>query len=143
MWTWLLGTSTVPLGAAFAATIEKLTSVIEEAFADTHLPMPPSSTPLLAPRCSARRMGGCMRVSQASGLHEKWNVRLRGAYSISHSTLGLREKDQSCHHEVWMHLPLTDPRRDYAPWDEHDQRLHLKERSAPSQRNKGRSRALG
>ena len=57
-----------------------------------------------------------------------------------HSTLGLREKDQSCHHEVWIHLALTNPRRDYAPLGKQDQRLHLRERSAPYQRNKGRSK---
>ena len=43
------------------------------------------------------------------------------------STLGLREKDQSCHHEVWMHLALANPRGDHAPQYKHDQRLHLEE----------------
>ena len=27
-----------------------------------------------------------------------------GAFSILHSALGLKERDQSSHHEVWMHL---------------------------------------
>ena len=34
----------------------------------------------------------------------EWQVRMHGAYTIPYSTLGLREKDQSCHHEIWMHL---------------------------------------
>ena len=99
----------------------KLTSIIEEAFANTDLPIPPGTTPW-ADEC------GFLKTPDS---HEKWKVRLHGACSIHPSTMGLREKDQSSHHEVWMHLALTDPRGDYAPRNEHDQRLHLKERSDP------------
>ena len=45
----------------------KLASIIEEAFADTDLPVPPASTTVVGPRCSARRLGGGMWVSQATG----------------------------------------------------------------------------
>ena len=75
--------------------------------------------------------------------HEKLKVRFHDAFSTPHSALGLREKDQSFNHGVWTHLALTNPRRHHAPRDKHDQRQHLKERSAPYQRNKGRSRAQG
>ena len=35
---------------------------------------------------------------------DKWKVRLHGAFTIPRGTLGLRPRDQSCHHEVWLHL---------------------------------------
>ena len=41
--------------------------------------------------------------------HEKWKVRLHGACSVPNGSLGHREKDQSCHHEVRMHLALANP----------------------------------
>ena len=28
---------------------------------------------------------------------------MHGAFTIRYNTLSLKEKDQSCHHEVWMH----------------------------------------
>ena len=40
----------------------------EEALADTNLPMPPGCSPLWV-RCSARRMGGCVRISQVISAH--------------------------------------------------------------------------
>ena len=67
---------------------------------------------------------------------EKWQVRLHGAFSIHHNTLAFREKDQSCHHEVWMHLALANFRGDHAPQYKHDQRVHL----TPYDINKERSR---
>ena len=62
-------------------------------------------------------------------------------FSIPHSTLVLREQDQSCCHEVWMHLALANPRGAYTPHDKDDQRQHLKGRSSPYELNKERSRA--
>ena len=38
---------------------------------------------------------------------DKWKVRLHGAFTIPRETLGLRPRDQSCHHEVWLHLHLV------------------------------------
>ena len=55
---------------------------------------------------------------------------MHGAFSISYSTLGLKEKDQSCHHEVWVHLSHADPRCDRAAQYKHAQRLHLKEKTS-------------
>ena len=117
-------------------------SIIEEAFADTDLPMPPGST-IVGPGAVPGEWADVCGFLRPPDFHEKWKVRLHGALSFFHSSLGLREKDQSCHHEVWMHLALTNPCLEYARRDKHDQRLRLKERSAPYQRNKGRSRAHG
>ena len=41
-----------------------------------------------------------------------WQVRMHGAFTIPHGTLGLKEKDQSCHHEVWIHLSHINARVD-------------------------------
>ena len=83
----------------------KPTSIIEEAFADTDATWP---TPLWGP--------GAVPGEQADVcgflLHERCKVRLHGPFSVPHSTLGLREKEQSCHHEVWMHLTVADHRGD-------------------------------
>ena len=62
-------------------------------------------------------------------------------HSFIHDTLGLRRKDQSCHHEVWLHLAFVSHHGDYEPRERHEQRLLLKERSAPYQPSKERSKA--
>ena len=36
------------------------------------------------------------------GSENEWQVRMHGTFSIPYSTLGLKEKDHSCHHEVWI-----------------------------------------
>ena len=90
MWIGLLGTSTVLLGAAHAATIEKPTSIFEEAVADTDLPMP---------QCQVNRLMcadfSSHRTLMKGGKHD-CTVRFLSFPVL----LGLREKDQSCHHEV-------------------------------------------
>ena len=108
----------------------KPSSIIEEAFADTDLPMPSGSTRLWGPGAVPGEWADVCGFLKPPDSHEKWKVRLHGAFSIRHSALGLREKDQSCHHEVWMHLALTNLCWEYAPRDKHDQTLHPKGRPA-------------
>ena len=69
--------------------------------------------------------------------HERWQVRQHGAFSIHHEALGLRSKDQSCH-DVWLHLDFVDHHSNCEPREKHEQRLLLKERSAPYQHSKKR-----
>ena len=71
----------------------------------------------------------------------RWKVRQYGAFSILQDTQGLRPKDQSCHHEVWLHLALVNHHGDDEPRERHEQRLLLKERSSPYQPSKERSKA--
>ena len=97
---WLLGTSTVLLGAAHAATIEKPTSIIEEAVADTDLPMPLGPTTLWGQGAVSSESADVCGFLKPPDSHERWKVRLHGVFSITPSTLGIREKDQSCLHEV-------------------------------------------
>ena len=42
----------------------------------------------------------------------EWHVRSRGALSITYSAMGLKEKEQSCHHDVWMYVAHAHPRGD-------------------------------
>ena len=96
--------------------------------------MPPGLTPLWGPRAVPGEW------ADVCGFLEKWKVRLHGAFSIHHSALGLREKDQSCHNEVWMHLALTNPWQEHAPRDKRGQRLpQIKIRPVPTQQRKKRS----
>ena len=68
----------------------------------------------LAPhRCGAQvqcQVGGLLYVDFSSHqTHMKsGKYDYTGRFLSHHSTLGLREKDQSCHHKVWMHLTLTE-----------------------------------
>ena len=57
-------------------------------------------------------------------------------------SLGLRPKDRSCHHEVWLHLAFVNHHGGYEQRDRHAQRLLLKEGSAPYQPNKERGTAV-
>ena len=37
-------------------------------------------------------------------------IRKHGAFEINREVLGLRPKDQTCHHEVWVHLSHVNAR---------------------------------
>ena len=53
---------------------------------------------------------------------------MHGAFTIPCGTLGLKEKDQSCHHEVWVHLSHVNARaEERVPPYNQAQRLLLKE----------------
>ena len=55
-------------------------------------------------------------------------------------SLGHRQKDQSCHHELWLHLDLVSNRYAHESRGNHDQRVLLKEWSClhPPTKEKGR-----
>ena len=53
---------------------------------------------------------------------------MHGAFTIPFATLGLKEKEQSCHHEVWMHLSHAYTRAERAPRYKQAWRLHLREK---------------
>ena len=96
MWTWLLGTSTGPLGAAKAVTDVSVLS-------------------MWCPGAVPGEWADVCGFLKPLDSFERWKVRLHGAFSIPHDTLGLRPKDQSCHHEVWLHLAFVEHHSDYAP----------------------------
>ena len=67
------------------------------------------------------------------------------AWCILHlyEALGLRQKDQSCHHEVWLHLVFDEHHDEYEPRERHEQRVVVTERSAlyqPAKKDAGQVR---
>ena len=85
--------------------------------------MPPGTTPLWGPGAVPSEWGDVCGVLKPPDFDRKWKMRLHGAFSIPHDSLGLRSKDQSCHHQVWLHLALVGHRGDCTPREKHDQRL--------------------
>ena len=75
-----------------------------------------------------RRSYGHGRQSNACGFvkppdsHERWKVRLHGAFTILPGTLGLRPKFESCHHEVWLHLAFVTHHGEYESRERQEQR---------------------
>ena len=95
-------------------------SFIEEAFADSDSPMPPSPTPLWG---QGAVPGACTDVCgffKPPHSYECWKV-----WCILHSLLnfGLRSRDQSCHHEVFLQLDFVNEHGDHEPRERHEPRL--------------------
>ena len=110
MWTWLQGTSTGPLDAVKPVTV---ISVFLKKPSPTQiyrcLPAPH--------RCGAQEQCQVNGLTYA-GFSSLWTLLIEGqhgALSISHDTLSLHPKDQSCHHEVWLHQAFIDHHGDYEP----------------------------
>ena len=78
-------------------------SIIEETFVNTNLPVLPGPTPLLGPEACQVHGRMCVGV-KPPGSENEWQVRMHGVSDM----LGLKETDQSCHHEVWIHLLHVD-----------------------------------
>ena len=72
----------------------RLTSIIEEAFAYSNLPVPPGPTPLWGPGGVPGEWADVCGFVKPPESQNEWQVRLHGAFSIPCSTLGLEEKDQ-------------------------------------------------
>ena len=82
-------------------------SIIEEAFADCALPMPPVPTPLWGLRSIPGNWADVCRFLEPPESDRQWKVRVHGAFSIPGDVMGSRPNDQSCHHEAWLHLDLV------------------------------------
>ena len=115
----------------------KSTSILEEAFADTDFPMPPGPPPLWGPGAVPGEWTEVCGFVKHPNLHD---IRLHGAFTVPRETLGFRPKDQSCHHEVWLHLDFVGNQFAHEPRGNHEQRVLLKERSCsfPPNREIGR-----
>ena len=115
-------------GAAWRRDNSNNISIIEEAFADCALPIPPGPTPLWGPGAVPGKWAdvcGFLKTPDSDGQRK---VRQHGAVSIPHEALGIRPTDQSCHHEVWLHLDFVEWR---SAQSHHERRIFLKEHSAP------------
>ena len=118
-------------GAAWRRDNSNHISIIEEAFADCALPMPPGPTPLWGPGAVPGKwadVGGFLKPPDSDG---RWKVPQHGAFSTPHEALSIRQTDQSCHHEAWLHLDFVEWRSEQSHHERHDRRILLKERSAP------------
>ena len=118
-------------GTAWRCSNRDNISTIDEAFVDYALPAPPGPTPLWGPGSIPNNWADVCGFLKPPGSDRYWKVRMHGAFSIPRKVLGLRPKDQSCHHETWLHLDFVDWRNTRSQHGEHDRRILLKERPAP------------
>ena len=115
-------------GAAWRCDNSNSISIIEEAFADCALPMPPSPTPLWGPAAVPGKWSDVCGFLKPPGF--RWKLENSSARRILHEALGIRPTDQSCHHEAWLHLDFVGWRDEQPHREKHDRRILLKERSA-------------
>ena len=95
-------------GTAWRCRSRDNPSTIDAAFADCALPTPPGSTPLWGPGSIPNNWADVFGFLTPPGSQRFWKVSKHGAFSIPRQALGLRPKDQSCHHETWLHLHIVD-----------------------------------
>ena len=85
-------------------------SIIEEPFVDCDLLLPPGSTPLWGPGAVPGTWSDVCGFLEPPESDRHWKVRQHGAFPFPHDALGIRQTDQSCHHEVWLHLDFVERR---------------------------------
>ena len=118
-------------GAAWRHTICASTlSIIEEAFTDCDLPLPPGSPPLWGPGAVPGTWSDVCGFIKHPDCSELWRVQQHGAFPVLHEALGIWQTDQSCHHEVRHHLDFVERRSGQSHHERHERRILLKERSA-------------
>ena len=88
-------------------------SKIEEAFANTNLPIPHGPTPLWGPGGVPREWADVCGFIKPPNSDGEWQIRGHGAFEINRDVLGIRPTDQSCHHEVWIHFSHANARLVY------------------------------
>ena len=79
-------------------------STIEEAFANTNLPIPDGPTPLWAAGGVPGEWADVCGFIKPPRTETEWHIRVHGAFEINREVLGIKHTDQSCHHEIWIHL---------------------------------------
>ena len=66
------------------------------------------------------------------GSETAWHIRMHGDFVINHDVLGIKPTDQSCHHEVWIHLLHVSARLvDRASRDGQYRRSIVRKRNSP------------
>ena len=63
--------------------------------------------------------------------YERWRGRLHGALPIYNEAPGIRQTDQSCHHEICLQMDLVERRTGQVHHERHERGLHMEECSAP------------
>ena len=90
--------------------------------------MPLVPTPLWGPGAFHREWP-TYAVSSYIQIHMIYGIRLHGAFIIPREILVLNQRDQTCHHEVSLHLDLAGDWYAHGSRRNHDHRVHFKERS--------------
>ena len=116
-------------GTAWRCRSRDNLSTIGEAFTDCALPTPPGPTPLWGPRSIPDNWADVCGFLKSPGSDRFWKVNKHGAFSILRKTLGLRQTDQSCHHETWLDLEFVDCNT-WSRKDNYERHISLKERPA-------------
>ena len=106
MWTWLQATSTALYDAANLAVILDPLALSKK---DSQIRAYQCTRPntVVEPGAIPGAWTDVCGFIKSTDSCENWKVRLHGAFTIPHDTLDLHPKDQSCHHEVWLHLDLV------------------------------------
>ena len=117
----------------------RITSSVQEAFVGANLPLPPGPTPLWGPGGVPGEWSDVCGFLKPPGSEDDWQIRSPVAFTIPYSTLGLKEKDQSCHHEAWIHLLHVNARLvDRVSRDGKHRRPLSRKRNSPHDRIKER-----
>ena len=107
-------------------------STIEEAFADTNLPIPHGPAALWEPGGVPGQWSNVCGFILPPGSETEWHIRMHGAFKIPHETLGIKRTEQSSHHEVRIHLLLVNARLvDRASRDGHYRRPFVRKKDSP------------
>ena len=117
--------------AAWPCDIRNNISTIEDAFADSALPMPPGPTPLCGLGAVPRKWADVGGSLNSPGF--RWKMESPSARSILHSPRSSWYPPDlpELHHKAWLHLDFVEWRSEQAHHERHDRRILLKERSAP------------
>ena len=75
-------------------------SRIEEALANTNLPVPDGPTPLWGPGDVPDELSDVCTFIKPPGSETEWQTPMHGAFEINREVLGIKPTDQSCHHEA-------------------------------------------
>ena len=117
----------------------RITSSVQEAFVGANLPLPPGPTPLWGPGGVPGEWSDVCGFLKPPGSEDDCLIRSPVAFTIHYSTLGLKEKDQSCHHEAWIHLLHVNARLvDRVSRDGKHRRPLSRKRNSPHDRIKER-----
>ena len=107
-------------------------TIIEETFVNTSLRVPPGPTPLWGPEGVPGEWSDVRGSLKPPGSERERQVRKQGVCTILFDMLGIRHTDQSCHHEVWVHLSHVNARLvDRVTQNDRSRRQNQKKRNSP------------
>ena len=90
-------------GAVSRAVVLELPTVLKKRSSIRTCHLPPGPSRLWGPGGVPGEWSDVCGFFKPPGSDADWQIRNHGAITIPYNTLDLRESDQSCHHEVWIH----------------------------------------